>query len=80
MCRRFANQQESMAAWDSYFNYNNKFASLHPRMLLIFGLRGIKSWFNEGGVDPKDLDLHFHGVGKTVNKTENQDGELISEQ
>ena len=46
-------------------------------MLLIFGLRGIKSWLNKDGVDPKDLDLHFHTVGKTVNNTRNQGIELI---
>ena len=56
---------------------SDQLASLHTRMPLMFGVQGIESWLNEGGVGPEVSDLHFHAVSKTVNNTRNQGIELI---
>ena len=56
---------------------SEELASLHARMPLMFGVQGIESWLNEGGVGPEVSDLHFHAVSKTVNNTRNQGIELI---
>jgi len=45
---------------------SDQLASLHARMPLMFGVQGIESWLNEGGVTPEVSDLWLRKSSATA--------------